>query len=359
MFVWASEFTKLMLYLKRVYFIGGFRGIGGFTWGIKRGISRQKNGLQINTMEQMKSFFRYLSRNKTYTLINVIGFALSLAFVILTMAYTWQESTVDHFHKDADRIQLAFNQNPESGWEPGDDLIVAEALKGRFPDVEDACPVYYMQHRTVNLRTTEREIEVHASFSESNFFTFFSFPLVSGDPESVLQDPYSVVLSEPLAQRLFGAENPVGQSLKLDDSVYVKVSGVMKPIRNSLLSGTDVVLPMPRTAECDLYPPYKEWGYLAIVLTFVKMLPGHDMNDHWQEVLTFYREQGYDLFDEKGLARYNDVWFVPLKDVHLGGFKPSIVGAETWYGQNVSLRYGDPALVRLLWTVSVLVCFSP
>ena len=67
-------------------------------------------------MEQMKSFFRYLSRNKTYTLINVIGFALSLAFVILTMAYTWQESTVDHFHKDADRIQLAFNQNPESGW---------------------------------------------------------------------------------------------------------------------------------------------------------------------------------------------------------------------------------------------------
>ena len=83
------------------------------------------------------------------------------------------------------------------------------------------------------------------------------------------------------------------------------------------------------------------------------------MNDHRQEVLTFYREQGYDLFDEKGLARYNDVWFVPLKDVHLGGFKPSIVGAETWYGQNVSLRYGDPALVRLLWTVSVLVCFSP
>ena len=46
---------------------------------------------------ELKSFFRYVGRNKTYTLINVIGFALSLAFVILTMAYTWQESTVDHF----------------------------------------------------------------------------------------------------------------------------------------------------------------------------------------------------------------------------------------------------------------------
>ena len=120
---------------------------------------------------EMKSFFRYLGRNKIYSFINVIGFALSLAFVILTMAYTWQESTVDHFHKDADRIQLAFNQNPESGWQPGDDWIVAEALKGRFSDIEDACPVYYMQERTVSLRTMEQEVKVHASFSESNFFT--------------------------------------------------------------------------------------------------------------------------------------------------------------------------------------------
>ena len=304
---------------------------------------------------EMKSFFRYLGRNKIYSLINVIGFALSLAFVILTMAYTWQESTVDHFHKDADRIQLAFNQNPESGWQPGDDWIVAEALKGRFSDVEDACPVYYMQERTVSLRTMEQEVKVHASFSESNFFTFFSFPLVSGEPEEVLQDPYSVVLSEPLAQRLFGTENPIGQSLKLDDSVYVKVSGVMKPFRNSLLSGTDVLLPMPRTAECLPYSLEKEWGYLTVTLAFVKMHPGHDMNDHRQEVLEFYKEQGYDIFDEKGFVNCNDVWFVPLKEVHLGGFKPSVVSAETWQGQNVVLRYGDAALVRLLWTVSILV----
>ena len=304
---------------------------------------------------ELKSFFRYLGRNKTYTLINVIGFALSLAFVILTMAYTWQESTVDHFHEDADRIQLAFNQNPESGWQPGDDWIVAEALKGRFSDVEDACPVYYMQERTVSLRTMEQEVKVHASFSESNFFTFFSFPLVSGEPGEVLQDPYSVVLSEPLAQRLFGKENPIGQSLKLDDSVYVKVSGVMKPFRNSLLSGTDVLLPMPRTAECLPYSLEKEWGYMTVTLTFVKMHPGHDMNDHRQEVLEFYKEQGYGIFDEKGFVNCNDVWFVPLKEVHLGGFKPSVVSAETWHGQNVVLRYGDAALVRLLWTVSILV----
>ena len=125
---------------------------------------------------ELKSFFRYLGRNKTYTLINVIGFALSLAFVILTMAYTWQESTVDHFHKDADRIYIAVNKTAEGWWEAGDALPVTYWYKETFPEVEDVCPVVSVKDVAIECRGGQQEAVT--LFTEDNFFSFFSFPLV-------------------------------------------------------------------------------------------------------------------------------------------------------------------------------------
>lgn len=89
----------------------------------------------------MKSFLRFLGRNKLYSLINVTGFVFSMAFVILTAAYTWHESTVDRFHEDAGRIYLLMNRTCDGWWEEGDAFPVAGWYKETFPDVEDVCAV--------------------------------------------------------------------------------------------------------------------------------------------------------------------------------------------------------------------------
>ena len=224
---------------------------------------------------ELKSFFRYVGRNKTYTLINVIGFALSLAFVILTMAYTWQESTVDHFHKDADRIQMMYSYDDKlnkrwlwvSSWPMG------EMLKSRYPEIEETNTVVQeistVSGATFMVEDGERKMPAHAIFTEPNFFTFFSYPLLSGSPESVLQDPYSAVVSSSFARRFFGEEDPIGKSLRISEKTSVTVTGVMEDMKHSFMANYDMVLRIERASEFSIFVR-KGFIYDYHALTFVK-----------------------------------------------------------------------------------------
>ena len=325
---------------------------------------------------ELKSFFRYLGRNKTYTLINVIGFALSLAFVILTMAYTWQESTVDHFHKDADRIQLQVNgMQVESGvagksleWAIGDALPPAYWLKDQFADIEDVCPVILDAfYPTMNSRVSYagQDYSATALFAEKNFFTFFSYPLLVGDSEKVLQDPYAVVVSESFARKVFGTENPVGKSFRISDSTVVTVAGVMENFKRSIIPYMDMVLCVDRVTEFRRAISRTNQGDCGSVNIFVKMYPGHDMNAHHAEILDLYRER-YLNFQYDDIFSYSDVRFLSLKEIYFSGFKPSITGSETksrldygFWGGAPNLQFGDRQLVTFLWVMSaVILLFS-
>ena len=84
----------------------------------------------------MKSFFRFLSRNKLYTLINIAGLVVSLMFIILMGDYTWRQYSIDSWHKNADRIYLMGEENYFFLWPQA-----AEGIKNLCPDVEQSCCV--------------------------------------------------------------------------------------------------------------------------------------------------------------------------------------------------------------------------
>ena len=315
---------------------------------------------------ELKSFFRYVGRNKTYTLINVIGFALSLAFVILTMAYTWQESTVDHFHKDADRIQMMYSYDDKlnkrwlwvSSWPMG------EMLKSRYPEIEETNTVVQeistVSGATFMVEDGERKMPAHAIFTEPNFFTFFSYPLLSGSPESVLQDPYSAVVSSSFARRFFGEEDPIGKSLRISEKTSVTVTGVMEDMKHSFMANYDMVLRIERASEFSIFVR-KGFIYDYHALTFVKMRPGTDLNMHKDDILDWLQSfHGQYSLEEDG--SYVDVRFVNLEDIYLADFNPSIVsarGGDVGSPDSAGLKFGDPSLVKLLWLASILLlCFS-
>ena len=304
---------------------------------------------------ELKSFFRYLGRNKTYTLINVIGFALSLAFVILTMAYTWQESTVDHFHKDADRIYVVFNG--KAGEKPvmSNSMPPAYWLKDNFADIEAVCPVAVDAINNLNVRCGDKEMQASSLFAESNFFTFFSYPLLSGSPESVLADPYSVVISENFAKKMFGNENPVGKSLQISDSTFVTVTGVHKTFRRTLLPERDLLMTVDRLPEFHGGIGRTNNNSLGSVVIYIKMYPGKDLNDQKQAVLDLYRERNWFFFRYEN--SFTDVSFVPLKEAYNRSALYSVTSGETMDANMADWgpREGDPQLIRLLWVISLLV----
>ena len=84
----------------------------------------------------MKSFFRFLSRNKLYTLVNIAGLVVSFMFIILIGDYTWRQYSIDSWHKHADRIYLMGEENNYFLWPQA-----AEGIKRLCPDVEQTCCV--------------------------------------------------------------------------------------------------------------------------------------------------------------------------------------------------------------------------
>ena len=181
----------------------------------------------------MKSYLKFLSRNKAYTLITVVGLVVSLMFIILMGDYTWRQYSIDAWHKHADRIYLTGSEEDFFMWPQA-----AEEIKAMCPEVEQTCCMISQQGR---IKYGERETQGKASdngiimLADSVFFQFFSFPLVQGDPRTVLDAPDKCVVTEQLAHELFGDKNPIGQQLQIVGDRHVRMGDKADPYDSTLV----------------------------------------------------------------------------------------------------------------------------
>jgi len=176
---------------------------------------------------------RNILRNKSYSLINISGLVTGLAFFILAALYAAFEFSYDKFHHNADRIYGIVQEIPVNNENTMYDARIPaplqEALLQEIPEIEDATS-YFRSRRRVVSRDGDNFFEDNIIFAGSNFFTFFSFELVNGNPNTVLSDPYSVVLTETAALKYFREKNPVGRTLTLDNKTEATVTGVSKKV---------------------------------------------------------------------------------------------------------------------------------
>ena len=172
----------------------------------------------------MKSFFRFLARNPLYALINMVGLAVSLMFVILIGDYAWRQFALDRWQRNHDRIVLMGCRSDYMSW-----ADVSLPLKDMFPEVEDVCNT-----RTVNANITASDGRrfVHDEMSggnvmlaDTNFFRFFDYDILYGDSRAPLSSPDRCVISESLAQTLFPGGDAVGGTLRIAGDGGVAVSG--------------------------------------------------------------------------------------------------------------------------------------
>jgi len=185
----------------------------------------------------LRSYFivalRNLWRNRGYTLINIFGLAIGLASSIFILLYVINELSYDRFHEKSDRIYRIWI----SGSMPATEMRhavtsppMAEALLNDYPEVESVVRLRLSGGWLV--RSGDRvfhETEEEFIFADSTFFDVFSFELLRGDPKTCLRDPRSIVLTEEYARKYFGDEDPIGQSLKIEQDTNLSViTGVME-----------------------------------------------------------------------------------------------------------------------------------
>ena len=196
-----------------------------------------QNKLTRNYMfkNYFKIAWRNLIRQRLFSLINISGLAVGLSVCMLIMIYVAHERSYDRFHKNADRIVKPYGQIKMNGNTFGiDQMSYASG-----PIIKQSLPVVADYMRTTRYFTSvvlvskptrpdQKFAEDKLLFADAGFFNFFSFKLLSGQPAQVLSKPFSVVISQNMAKKYFGDENPVGKTLTIKtDSAYIyQVTGV-------------------------------------------------------------------------------------------------------------------------------------
>ena len=182
----------------------------------------------------LKITLRNIRRQRFYAFINISGLTIGLVASLLIILYIVDEFSYDKFHKDAGRIYRVNLMGRMSGQEFNSlytSAPVASGFMNEIPGVEQACRIALREDTPIEHNEelfTERTILV----ADSNFFNFFSFKLLSGDPVNVLNGPNSIVLTETAANRIFGYSGPgdnrcIGQSVEFGNEKRVcNITGI-------------------------------------------------------------------------------------------------------------------------------------
>lgn len=309
----------------------------------------------------MKYFFRFLKNNPLYAVINVVGLALSLMFVILIGDYTYRQFSIDKWHKNHERIYVLGTENGNSllSWPD-----CAHSLKDRYPEVEDVCCVYMhngkIKHEDKVYEESQGDNAGNIMLADSNFFRFFDFKMIEGDRETALDSPEKCVVTESLAKALFPDGNALGQPLQIEGTRYVfvsddngdpydsslvyTVSGVIKDLdKTVLLNETAVIANFERAPQVLGYRLRNDLmasGPLGSTLSFLMLRPGASLEDKIED-LTSYCIESIPVFNFYGNTK---AAIIPLDDLM---FAPQNTGA--------GLQTGDKSLLGILLAVVLAI----
>ncbi|GAB4014169.1 ABC transporter permease [Spirosoma migulaei] len=188
----------------------------------------------------LKIAFRNLQRSTFYSLINIGGLALGIAVSLLILLFVVHERTYDRFHANADQIFRVYTRMKFGEQEIQSDRLSAQfgpAIQEANPGVLDWVRIGTPQGRVVIKSSPERKFfEDKFIMADPSFLTIFSFPLVEGSAKTALLRPMTVLLTERMAERYFGRDDPIGQTITFNNKLRFEVTGILKnPPSNSTL----------------------------------------------------------------------------------------------------------------------------
>lgn len=223
----------------------------------------------------LKITFRNIKRHKGFSLINISGLAIGMACTILILLWIHNELSFDRFHENADQLYQAVykfeDQDVYGRYLPGP---LAALLKDEYPDIIDATSYKPWEKK---ISSGVNSFFGTGSYIDSSFFEMFTFPFAKGDPKTAFSEPFSVVITENLAYKFFGHEDPLGKTLTyyaFSQGIDLNVTGVIKNIPQNSHIQFDFLIPY----EIG-YQWMKTWSNNA-VHTYVLL---HE-ESNWQEV---------------------------------------------------------------------------
>ncbi len=253
----------------------------------------------------IKLILRNLFRKPVTTGINLLGLSVSLALVIILSAYSHSEFTTDKFHKNHKNIYLI---QPGEGWfyTPA---ILKPTIEANIAGIKNSIRMRDKWNPPVYQVGNDDPVESDLIFSDKNFFEVFNYTASEGNLKTALESPMSVVISKPLATRLFGSQSAVGKLVKIDNKYLLTVTAVLKEQpSNTVFSFSSITnIETMKRVQSDNAEDFTNWGwnnYQTFLLLDNKVNPSS------------VQSQVIKLFPEEEKKEVVDLKLVPLDNIY-------------------------------------------
>ena len=199
----------------------------------------------------LKIAWRNIRRNKIYSIISITGLTIGMTSCIIVALFVNRELSFDRFHKNAQRIYRLCYSIKQQQYETELAISGSRAprlIAAELPEIDTIVRLLWHYRQPIKVGNKIFRIDVH--YADPDFFRVFSFPLLTGDPQIVLKDPNSVVITPELSERFFGREDPIGKTIQLEKTKQVlKVTGIMKNMPQNTHLKSDCIISFERAPE--------------------------------------------------------------------------------------------------------------
>jgi predicted permease len=258
-----------------------------------------------------KIAWRYLVKDKQFTLLNVLGLSAGLACALLIFLWVSDEFSYDKFFANDDRLYKLMEQRSNSdgaiSYSEESSGKLSDAVKATVPGVEYAAtvapPGWFAQN---TLSASNKNIKANGQYAGKDYFNIFSFPLLEGNRDTVLENNSSIVLADDLAERLFGtAQNIIGKAISFDHDTTFYVSGVFKKMPANSSQQFDFVL------SFDYFRTVKDWvNYWGNTgpLNYIVLKKGVDVNVFNKNVENIIQKNTSNTSTKVFAMKFSDVY---------------------------------------------------
>lgn len=297
----------------------------------------------------MNSYLKFLSRHRLFTIINIVGLCLSMAFLLLLGDLIYRQTSVENYQTRGERTFVIGNENFMMSH-----FRVGQKLQDRFPEIEAWCSI---SGYNVTFNVHGQQVETKILVSAPNFFEFFDYQLLTGDKHQVISAPNQIVVSKSFAQRYWPEGDAVGKEMVLGDAkddydqeasdndhVTYTISGVMDDFDRSVI---------PSDYECVVnVENQRHFNFSAY---------SERMNNAGSSVVFLMEREGSNLRSKTTAMRdYMKTFFWPyrmeaVKEVTLTPLSTLYYDAKEIALQSGSLNHGSRDMAHLYVVIALLV----
>ena len=257
----------------------------------------------------LKTTIRNLANNKVSAFINIFGLSIGMTCAILILLWTQDELSYDRYHENSDRICQAYlksERDEQVGYQETTSPAIAGILKSEYPEVLETVRMTRLPEAVFKVGN-KIIVESLGGAADSAIFDVFTFPFIKGNRNTALADPYNIVLTESTAAKYFGETEPLGKTIRINDSYDFTVTGVIRDLPQNTYRTFDFVVPFVFLKEIGqdiIGSPF----FPCVYLTYALLQDNVSFSDLSDKVAKRIFSKGEEISFEIVLVPLHDVY---------------------------------------------------